>query len=41
MRIATPILGEGPSGRRRARNVLDRFLIAYGGDLEALELGGS
>jgi len=41
VRLVTPILGEGPKGRRQAQHVLDRFLIAFGGDLEALEQRGS
>jgi len=41
VRLVTPIVGEGPRGRRQAQHVIDRFLIAFGGELEALELGGS
>jgi exosortase len=41
VRLVTPILREGPTGRRQARHVMDSFLIAFGGELEALELGGS
>ncbi len=40
VRLVTPILRAGPSGRAQARQVLGRFLIAFGGELEALEQGG-
>jgi exosortase/archaeosortase family protein len=41
VRLVTPIVREGPKGQRQARHVMDRFLIAFGGELESLELGGS
>ena len=41
VRLVTPILGEGRAALAAARVVLDRFLIAFGGELEALELEAS
>jgi exosortase len=40
VRLVTPILRDTPLGRAQARQVLDRFLIDFGGELEALEQGG-
>jgi exosortase/archaeosortase family protein len=41
VRLVTPIRSAGSAGRDRARQVLGRFLVAFGGELEALEPGGA
>jgi exosortase len=41
VRLVTPILIEGPKGRRQAGRVVDHFLATFGDELETLEPGGS
>jgi hypothetical protein len=41
LRMVTPTAADPPGARERARRVLDRFVVDFGSDLEALDETGS